>query len=550
MNKRLGLNAKVYWTAGISGVVTVAVLALVFMNVRSMLRFQDEVSQAQARMARFNRLITYMVDMETGERGFMLSGDMSYLEPYNVAEAEFDKFARETEPLVANDAKQLGRLKEIVAHKAKWVEGPAVQEMMARRKVSAGRITQEEFVSIFKASDGKKLTDSIRSQASEAVSDEQARTDGYRDLAATCAKRIVLWSLLALFCVLCGFGSIVLVASRLSTSISKLISDLGRVTLSLRDAAERIASSSETLFKAGAKQSASIRVTASSIEEMSNMCSETVTNAGKSKQTASLSREIAVKGKQSTEEMIRAIEAIHQGNDRITQRVDESNRSIEGIVGIISEIGSKAQVINDIVFQTKLLSFNASVEAARAGEYGKGFSVVAEEVGALAKSSGDAAREIDGMLNRGLATARSVIEQTKTSVGAIVEENKAQVISGTQVARRCGEILSEILANVSEVHGSVTEISTAMSEQSSGITEVNQAVQQIGQLTVQNTQISENAAASAQDLLGQAEALARVVASLSLEVYGRIVANDPGESADVNGMTSSEPIPEELSRAS
>ena len=64
-------------------------------------------------------------------------------------------------------------------------------------------------------------------------------------------------------------------------------------------------------------------------------------------------------------------------------RNNESNKEIQEIVKVIAEIGNKTKVINDIVFQTKLLSFNASVEAARAGENGKGFAVVAEEVGKL-----------------------------------------------------------------------------------------------------------------------------------------------------------------------
>lgn len=74
-----------------------------------------------------------------------------------------------------------------------------------------------------------------------------------------------------------------------------------------------------------------------------------------------------------------------------------SNKKITEITKVISEVAAKTQVINEIVFKTKLLSFNASVEAARAGDQGRGFSVVAEEVGNLAKMSGDAAKEISNI---------------------------------------------------------------------------------------------------------------------------------------------------------
>lgn len=97
--------------------------------------------------------------------------------------------------------------------------------------------------------------------------------------------------------------------------------------------------------------------------------------------------------------MIHSITEISESNDRIMSQVADGNRKISEIVQVISEIGNKTKVINDIVFQTKLLSFNASVEAARAGEHGKGFAVVAEEVGNLAQMSGNAAKEISDMLN-------------------------------------------------------------------------------------------------------------------------------------------------------
>ena len=89
-----------------------------------------------------------------------------------------------------------------------------------------------------------------------------------------------------------------------------------------------------------------------------------------------------------------------------TEDLDSINNSIRGI--------QKTQVINDIVFQTQLLSFNASIEAAKAGVHGKGFSVVAEEVGKLAVLSGTAASEISEILkesSKTISTTMKIIER-------------------------------------------------------------------------------------------------------------------------------------------
>src|SRR6056297_538175 len=71
------------------------------------------------------------------------------------------------------------------------------------------------------------------------------------------------------------------------------------------------------------------------------------------------------------------------------RKLEDSISSLEDIKGIVEQIKKKTAVINDIVFETQLTSFNASIEAARAGQHGKGFAVVAEEVGKLARLSGD-----------------------------------------------------------------------------------------------------------------------------------------------------------------
>lgn len=122
--------------------------------------------------------------------------------------------------------------------------------------------------------------------------------------------------------------------------------------------------------------------------------------------------------------MITAIEDIHKSNQNMMMSVEKSNANIEEIIQVIHEISNKTKVINEIVFQTKLLSFNASVEAARAGEQGKGFSVVAEEIGSLAAMSGNAAQEISAMLTESTTKVEKIVNTTKSEVGALMIEGK------------------------------------------------------------------------------------------------------------------------------
>ena len=118
-------------------------------------------------------------------------------------------------------------------------------------------------------------------------------------------------------------------------------------------------------------------------------------------------------------------------------QVETGNLKIAEIIKMIEEISQKTRVINDIVFQTKLLTFNASVEAAREGEHGKGFALIAEEIGNLAQMSGNAATEISALLETSVQKVDQIISESKSSVGQSVQEGKQKVMFGTDIARRC-----------------------------------------------------------------------------------------------------------------
>jgi methyl-accepting chemotaxis protein len=202
------------------------------------------------------------------------------------------------------------------------------------------------------------------------------------------------------------------------------------------------------------------------------------------------------------------------------RQIEESNREMSEIIKVITEIGNKTKVINDIVFQTKLLSFNASVEAARAGEHGKGFAVVAEEVGNLAQMSGDAAKEITSMLDGSIQRVGQIVSGTQSKVERLIATGREKVELGTRRANSCGEVLAEFVSRTGLVNQMVQEIAKASQEQSQGVAEITRALNELEQVSQQNAHTSVQCSGSAEDLKRQAGRLKQIVSLLTETVQG------------------------------
>jgi methyl-accepting chemotaxis protein len=303
-------------------------------------------------------------------------------------------------------------------------------------------------------------------------------------------------------------------------AIDQVIASLTDSSNQVTSAAQQIASSSEELSSAATEQASSLEETASSIEEMNSMVQKNSENAKRTSEFSNSSQNKAEHGKVVVLDMIKAIDDISTSNTNIMNQIEHSNQRISEIVKVISEIGNKTKVINDIVFQTKLLSFNASVEAARAGENGKGFAVVAEEVGNLAEMSGNAAKEITAMLDESIQKVEGIVNETKQKVGHLIQDGKSKVEAGSSIARQCGAVLNDIVENVSHVTQMANEISTACQEQAIGVGEITKAMNQLDQVTQTNASTSEEAASAAIQLSSQAESLRSTVGVLVQEIKG------------------------------
>ncbi len=160
--------------------------------------------------------------------------------------------------------------------------------------------------------------------------------------------------------------------------------------------------------------------------------------------------------------------------------------------------GPKITIIDEIAFQTNMLTLNATIEAARAGEHGKGFAVVATEVGKLAERSQVAAQEISQLAAGSVATAE-----------------------------HAGTLLREIVPGIGKTSDLVQEIAASSAEQASGVGQINKAMNQISQTTQQTAGASEELAATAEEMNAQAVNLQHQMRSL---MYGS-KQNGPGQAA-------------------
>jgi methyl-accepting chemotaxis protein len=349
-----------------------------------------------------------------------------------------------------------------------------------------------------------------------AISTNIAEIKAERDVSGHIKNTILLGIIPIVVAVALAYAVIKKPLARLTT-LSELLTNVSdKVAVTARQMSDNSAS----LSQATIEQTSSLQETASSLEEIGSMVRKTADNAALTTEASNKSQEKANQGNMVVERMINSMDEINLSNQHIMDEIKQSNQQFLEIVKVIHEIGNKTKVINDIVFQTKLLSFNASVEAARAGEQGKGFAVVAEEVGNLAKMSGDAATEISTMLDDSTKRVEQIVNQTKQKVEVLMSQGSDKVNQGVRVANECGEVLRDIVVNVSTSAQMAGEISVASAEQTQGIQEITKAMNQLDVVTHDNSQTSQDLSQVAAVLNNEAQRLDGAVKELLETIEG------------------------------
>ena len=250
----------------------------------------------------------------------------------------------------------------------------------------------------------------------------------------------------------------------LGSTISQMLVENKSNGMTLNESAKHLLINVDTINTSAQDAAASLEETAASLEQVTGNIRANVENIGNMTTYAHHLTNSANEG--------------HALANQTTQSMDAINAQVTSINEAIS-------VIDQIAFQTNILSLNAAVEAATAGEAGKGFAVVAAEVRNLASRSADAAREIK----------------------ELVENATIKANEGKNIADKMIEGYDGLNKNINETITLMDDISDASKEQQSGIEQINDAVSQLDR----QTQINVNVAIQTQIISTQTSKISQKI---------------------------------------
>lgn len=470
--------------------------------------------------------------METGLRGFLLTGDQDYLPLYERGKRNLAELIDEQKMGTIHSPEQLTRLVDMEAVIQAWLKND-IEPLMALRQEIAQSKSMLDVSKTVAESAGKRTTDSFRGVMLAFVETEEALLKEQDERVAQTQRTATRLMLLGSLAVLVAAFLISFVlagkitkpmtdAMGLAESISKgdltqglvvrgkdevgrLGTALNTMVATVRSQIKRTLEGVNVLAATAAEISATVAQLSASTSKTTAAVTETSTTVEQVKQAARVSGEkakavaevagralkISEAGKQATQDTIQRMNVIKEQMESIGETVvklNDHSRAIEEIVA----------AVQDLADQSNLLAVNASIEAARAGDQGRGFAVVAQEIKSLADQSRTATQQI-----------RNILDENRKWVSAVVmatEQGGKAVDAGVNQSVVAGESIRGLVSSVEESSRAAGVIDVTSEQQYIGVDQVAKAMINIEQAMQQNLAGSvqlESAAQRLEDLGAQ-----------------------------------------------
>lgn len=271
-----------------------------------------------------------------------------------------------------------------------------------------------------------------------------------------------------------SFASVEQSMISLAVSNSEIFALISKFSGEFSQDANVLAAAGDELSTSANEQASSLEETAAAIEELTSNVSANASKAQDMTNVAQEAKGAAERGNTVARESFNAMNEIVSATEAINQAVD---------------------IIDNIAFQTNILSLNAAVEAATAGDAGKGFAVVAQEVRNLANRSADAAKQIQELARIARVKSQDGLETSKNMMDGFA-------------------LISDKIALTDEM---VRDVANASREQMAGINQINDAVSQLDQMTQQNAATANNVAQIANEVLSKTDQFEQMLARVQFD---------------------------------
>jgi methyl-accepting chemotaxis protein len=459
----------------------VIISGLSYWSTSQLIKNNERVEHTYRVLTELESLLSLMTDAETGTRGFLLTGDEAYLQPYLSARKELDAQIEDLRTLTADNANQqlaLKELKPLIDQRINFLE----TTIQLRKKDKEGVQGEgfKEVLTVINRDDGRKLMDQVRRIVNEKMVPEERKLLAERSAGAEASGRTTIYFItigtpVAILLALLGGA---LIVRSITNPVREVI---GRLTST---SAELLAGTSQQA--AGTQeQAAAVSQTVTTVDEVTQTAEQAAQRAQGVGETAQRTLEIGKAGRQTAEDSIVALDAVQE-------QVQSTAENILALAEQAQAISEIIATVNDITEQTNLLALNAAIEASRAGEHGRGFAVVAGEVKALADQSKKATVQVRQILSE-------IQKGTNKAVLSTEDVTKGLAVA-TKVTRQASETIKVLADTLAESAQAATQIVASAGQQATGMAQIHQAMRNIDQVTRQNVAATRQTEQAAQNL--------------------------------------------------
>jgi len=465
MNKQCGENMKLSLKKWFGVSLTAIGMVFVFISIASYITSEGSteamkgVDHSHLVLQSIEEMLAQTTNLETGQRGFLLVGEDSYLEPFILGQQKINLVLKKLREITSDNPRHHQHLDSIEPLiRAKTAE---LQETIDLRKEKGF----ESAMVVVRSNRGKKIMDEIRAVAAE-MKDDENKILHERELKDEEAGRLDNWvTFLGMLFGITGLAIIYYLGRR------RVIAPIEKIMEALNVSSTEILASISEIASGATETATAVSETTATVEEVKQTTQIANQKAKHVAESAKKTTDVALAGKKSVDDAIVGMNEIKKQMELIAQNIMKLNEQGQAIGEVIATVG-------DLAEQSNLLSVNAAIEAAKAGEQGRGFAVVAKEVKALAEQSKQATVRVRTLLNE--------IQKATGSVVMSAEQGNKSVDIGLQQALASGETIRTLAENIAESSRAAMQIAASGQQQFIGVDQVALAMENIKQATNQN----------------------------------------------------------------